>query len=233
MSPQVDIAALWRRATDVVFERSDRFGPLNQSMRAALPIALEGNTLIVGLSGAHQYLAGHLQTPANRHRVTEVLRELSGKPLELRLIEGTTLEDWEAVRKGEESQRAKAHGGAPAAARTAPARAPGPVPESAGPWEEWNQRVHFAWQSWPHHTLPIPRAQFVRHVLPWLVEAEARAAAKGDQEDAIQRGLTRALERLAGMLDIPIGALALEFLRLPKQTAAPSHAARPEKKGRK
>jgi hypothetical protein len=32
------------------------------------------------------------------------------------------------------------------------------------------------------------------------------------------------------MCDIPIGALALEFLRLPKQ---PAPAARPEKKGKK
>jgi len=230
MSPQIDIAALWRHATEVVFERSDRFGPLNQSMRAAVPIALEGNTLIVGLSGTHQYLAGHLQTPANRHRVLEVLRELSGKPLELRMIEGTTLEDWEAVHKAEESQRAKGHGAAPVAARPTHAQPPGHPPEAAGPWEQWNQNVHFAWQSWPHHTQPIARAQFVRHVLPWLVETEARAARQGDAEDAIQRGLTRALERLSGMCDIPIGALALEFLRLPKQ---PAPAARPEKKGKK
>jgi len=227
MSPSLDIAALWRRATQVILERSDRVSPLLDSMRATVPIAMHGNTLVVGLSGAHQYLAGHLQTPANKHRVVEVLREISGKPLDLRLIEGTTAEDWENVQKAQEMQRAKAQGTAKHGAPLVQPQAPGQAAEASDIWGQLNQRLHFAWQSWPHRTLPISKAQFVRDVLPWFVEAEGGAARDGDSEEAIQRGLTKSLDRLAGIADIPATVLALELLRLPKQ---PVPAARPEKK---
>lgn len=232
----LDITKLWHRVTDLVFERSDRFGPLIQCMRAAVPIALEGDTLIVGLSGAHQYLSGHLETPANRRKVLDALQQIAGKPLEFRLIEGTTQEDWNNVQEAERIARAKAERAASGAAPTpvaAPTAQPAaPAPGERGPWQELYQRVHFAWQATPLRGLPVPKAEFLQQVLPWLVEAEAQAAAQGESEDLIQRAVGRALERIGTMVDLPPTAVALEFLRMrqsAQQPAPPKPAAKKRK----
>jgi curved DNA-binding protein CbpA len=91
---ELDAEGLWREATDLLFERSDSFSSLLQTMRLAVPIALEGNMLIVGVAGKDQYLAGHLSIPGNRYRVIEALREVSGQDIDYRVIEGTTQQDW-------------------------------------------------------------------------------------------------------------------------------------------
>jgi len=79
---ELDAEGLWREATDVLFERSDSFSKMLEVMRVAAPIALEGNLIVVGVAGKDQYLAGHLETPANRHRIVEALREFGGPPFQ-------------------------------------------------------------------------------------------------------------------------------------------------------
>ena len=39
---------LWKRCTDLALERSDRFGPLHEAMRAATVVAVDGDLLILG-----------------------------------------------------------------------------------------------------------------------------------------------------------------------------------------
>jgi len=231
-----DITKLWHRVTELVFERSDRFGPLIQCMRAAVPIVMEGDTLIVGLSGAHQYLSGHLETPANRRKVLDALQQIAGKPIEYRLIEGTAEEDWKNVKEGgrislEKAQRAAGVIAAPTST-AAPATA-APASAERGPWQEFYQRLHFAWQAMPLRTLPVPRAQFLQQVLPLLGEAEAEAASQGDSEEAIQRALGRAVERIATIVDLPATAIALELLRVSGVRPRPAPAAKPPPKKRK
>ena len=42
---------LWQKCSELLFERSDRWGPLNEAMRAAVVVAVDGHKLVVGLAG--------------------------------------------------------------------------------------------------------------------------------------------------------------------------------------
>jgi len=228
--------ALWRETTELVLQKSDRFGPMQQAMRAALGITREGNILVVGMAGQHGYLAGHLQTAGNRHFINDALQEVSGEPLEFRLIEGTTLEDWQVVKQSEDYLVRKAAGRAsppppvfepqPRPARPAPGpepeQEPTPVaqPAAAGArspaWEELKGRLE---RTWSHHVVPgqrqspLSRARFLSEAIPLIRAAEEEALDADEPEETITRQLNRALERVAAATEMPPAMVALEYLR--------------------
>jgi hypothetical protein len=222
----------WSKVTQVVLDRSDRFGPLIQSLRAAVPIVWDGDTLILGISGAQAYLSGHLETGINRHRVREVMKELTRRDVDYHLVEGTTLEDWEVVKKKEEIQRQRDEGhGATQVVQPPVSSAPGEDALPAGPWANFQQNLHFAWQRLgARRTMPVARAQFLQEAVKMVLEAEAEAAAAGESEENMERLVTRAIERIAGMVDIPATAVALELIRSRRKMPEHKPPERPKKK---
>jgi len=235
--PNLPPDALWREVTQVALQKSDRFGPLQQAMRAAVVVAREGNTIVLGLAGQHQYLAGHMQTAGNRHFVCEVLAEVSGEELEFRLIEGTTAEDWEVVKKSEAIALQKATRERPAAPpvmeRPAPRRAapssepeaqpappaqepePAPAPaRGSTTWDELKGRLESAWGrvAGPRQS-PTARANFIAEAIPLLYEAEQQALDHDEPDQGVTRQLNRAIERVALAAEVPPAVVALELLR--------------------
>ena len=53
---------VWREATDVVLLRSDRYGPLNQAMKAAVPLLIDEDSVILAMRVHDRHLSGHLET---------------------------------------------------------------------------------------------------------------------------------------------------------------------------
>jgi len=226
---KVKPAELWQKCMDLLFERSDRWGPLNEAMRAAVVVAVEGQTLILGLAGEHQYLRGHLETATNRHQVLTSLKELTGRDLDYELIQGTTIEEWEAHKQARDSRGQK-----PFRPEAAPPVQGAPKSVEAkqeaaaeGPWAPIMERLHYAYQEIRSRTEPAARAQFLLDILPALAEAESKAARQDEPEERIQRSLTKAVERIANLVDLPPTQVALELLRY--QAAAPP-AKTPRKK---
>jgi hypothetical protein len=222
----------WSKVTQVVLDRSDRFGPLIQSLRAAVPIVWDGDTLILGISGAHAYLSGHLETGINRHRVREVMKELARRDVDYRLIEGTALEDWDVVKKKEEIQRQRDEGhGATQVVQPPVSSVPGEDAFPAGAWANFQQNLHFGWQRLgARRTMPVARAQFLQEAIKMVLEAEAEAAAAGESEENMERLVTRAIERIAGMVDIPATGAALELIRSRGEMPERKPPERPKKK---
>ena len=70
-----------------------------EALEKAHPITVESNILIIGLDPQNFNWASHLQQVSNMHAITEVVRELFNQPLQVRIIEGTTLQDWEAAKE--------------------------------------------------------------------------------------------------------------------------------------
>ncbi len=218
---EIEPGTLWREATEVILERSDSFGSMIQAMRVAVGIALEDNLLIVGIAGKDQYLAGHLETPANRHRITEVLREIAGRDIEYRAIEGTALEDWEWIKRGE--GRRPHIGGAqapppvsdevPGRGGRAPAEARKPEAPLVTDWDLLGRKIQNTWQGTPNRQHPLTRAQFLFACVNWISETAKEATGEGAQRDAIQREIGRAVERVAQLLDVSPTVVAMELVR--------------------
>jgi hypothetical protein len=201
---------IWRETTDVVLLRSDRFGPLNQAMQAAIPITLDEHLLVLSMPGAERHLSGHMETASNRNSILNALELTSGQRLDFRLIDGSSVEDWQALKQAETQAREKATRGrrdsaAPAAAR--PGTAPG-----EGPWDELIQRIHRQYQLIPKRQYPQAKARYLREALSWIAATDADIRYQTDiDEETHERAFARALERLAAVIELPAVLVALQL----------------------
>jgi hypothetical protein len=218
---ELDPQSLWREATDLIFERSDSFSSLIQTMRVAVPITLEGDLLVVGVAGKDQYLAGHLAIPGNRYRINETLREISGRELEYRVIEGTAEEDWDFVKRAEghrtipeappitSTPQAAAR---PRAAKTKEETGKREAPQ-VSTWELLGRKIHNTWNGTPNRQHPVTRAEYLLTCVQWIGETSKEATEEGMAADAVRREVGKAIERVAQVLDIPPTMVALELMR--------------------
>ena len=217
----MDAESLWREATDLTLERADSFGPMIQAMRVGVGITFEGDLLIVGVAGKDQYLAGHLETPANRYRIVAALREIAGRDIEYRVIEGTALEDWEWVKRAE-GRRTHLEPPPPLPELTAPAPKAARAPAAAGrrteapmvtEWELLSRKIQNTWQGQPNRQHPLTRAEFLFTCVNWISDAAKAATNEGGQRDTIHREVGKAVEKVAQLLEISPTVVALELLR--------------------
>ena len=202
---------IWREAGDVVLMRSDRFGPLSQAMQAAVPITLDGDTLVLTMPGSERHLAGHMETAANRNSILNALELVAGRRLDFRVIDGTTEEEWQQLKQVEEQARSRRSGTAPAASASG-----GPAASAArtgdSQWDELIQRMHRTYQQLPRRQHPQAKSRYIREALGWIASVdEDLRLQEGVDEDVHERMLARAIERLSAIVDLPAVVLALEL----------------------
>jgi curved DNA-binding protein CbpA len=208
---------IWREATDVVLIRSDRFGPLNQAMQAAVPITLDDDLLVLTMPGGERHLAGHMETASNRNSILNSLELVAAKRLRFRIIDGTSIDDWEALKKAEARAR---RGTVGAREGEAPAAAPTARP-GEGPWDELIQRIHRHYQHLTKRQYPQSKARYLQEVLTWIARTDEDLRYEPDHNaDAHERALARAIERVAAVLDLPPVMVALELENLKRTGGA-------------
>ncbi|MBN1458259.1 MAG: J domain-containing protein [Armatimonadetes bacterium] len=203
---------IWREATEVVLLRSDRFGPLNQAMQAAIPITLDEDILVLSMPGSERHLSGHMDTAANRNSIVNALELVTGSRVDFRLIDGSSVEDWQRLKEVEKKARegVRARNTTRASAGSAPARPTVRIGE--GPWDEVIQRIHRQYQQVPKRQFPQAKARYLREALSWIAATDEELRYQDDfDEDNHERALARALERLASVLDLPAIFVALQL----------------------
>lgn len=206
MNTTLDPDRLWFDTVDEVKRRiiAPSFW---QALEAVVPIMLENNTLVVGLPAAMSFHGSMVNSTENRHRVQVILSELAGQPLDLRVIEGTDPEDWEMVKRREAIGRE-----AELRVQARRERAPG-VEDT---WEGLMDMVVRMYQRQPLRQLPQKRAEYLRAVLPIIAgSVEKLASGMDPDEESIQRPLSRVLERVANLVEVPAVWIAYELAALP------------------
>lgn len=175
-----------------------------EAIELTQPITLENNTLIVGMQSEHFNRAGHIQQAANYNQVIKTVQEVFKKPLQIRLIEGLTLADWDALQERERRvEQMKHHQAAnPATGST-----------SSDGWENIMEQIARLYSSMPLRSLPQGKARYANDALYTLVEA-MDALYPDDPEENTERSLARILDRIAANSEIPAPMLAFELERL-------------------
>ncbi|MGD0110667.1 MAG: DnaJ domain-containing protein [Armatimonadota bacterium] len=202
---------VWREATDVVLIRSDRFGPLNQAMQASVPVVLDSDMLVLTIPGSERHLSGHLETAANRNSILNALELVAGRRIQFRLIDGSTVDDWEMLKAAENRARASSTA-ATEAAQQSGAAAPARSAAADAPWDELVQRMHRQYQQLTKRQYPQSKARYLREALGWLIRTDEEIRFGGDvNEDAHERALARAIERLASIVELPPVLIAMEL----------------------
>jgi len=168
-------------------------------------LALEGDTLIVGVAPTDYHLAGHLETHQNRMLIERALSEVLGRRATFRVIQGTKPEDWEKLKRREELARATLEARVEAKRREL---------DLERFWRDVGDEIHRRFMSTPNRHFPQARAKFLLEVaVPMLLEAEPRGRELAPSGEMAERQLARAIDRVAELLGLPPTVLALEMLR--------------------
>ncbi len=203
-TPQVDVKALWRYVVAQVKAQTATPG-LWRAMEAGHPIALEEEELVIGYSGENSHQKGLLVDVRNRNLVEQILLAASRRKFRLRIIEGETLGDWEAVKAAEQE-----------AARLQQQTAVQYRQESEGAatWDALGEQVIRSLTALPNRSLPSVQGRFMEEALAAVVEGYRRLMpAEPSEQD--ERNFSRALDRISERLGVPPAMLAyLVYQRL-------------------
>jgi hypothetical protein len=138
-----------------------------------------------------------------RNTIENILRHAAHRYIKLEIIEGTTLDDWENVKQ----RRNKAQ-------EAVIAMAEREVQEHH--FEDiLNQivsEIRHRISSVRDRTLPQVRAQLLFDMVPSLADAQEMLFADPDAHDA-RRAMARAVDRIAGFMEVPPIVLAVEVER--------------------
>jgi hypothetical protein len=176
-----------------------------EALEATRPITIEDNTLIIGLESVNLNRASYIQQTQAMNTVKITVAEILGKPLDVRLIEGITRDDWETAKERD----AKA-----ASIRAAEAAAPDPLVSSDGmTWEMLAEHVYRLYSQFSFRSLPQSKARYANEALYTVAEA-MDGLYEDPADEQTERSLARVLERIASVSEIPATVLAFELERL-------------------
>lgn len=170
------------------------------ALNASRPVALEDGVLILGLPHESSDLAGHLRLPLTRKLIEDGIGEATGTKVTLRVIDGTTAEDW-ATEKRRDAERRKLEEQALERARAA-------VHATSG-WETVYEQLSRKFAETPNRSLPQNRARFFLSA----VEIVANALLETPVTDEMaERNFARCIERIAQYSEVPSTIVATKVM---------------------
>ena len=204
MSQQPDLNLLWQQVNEALHR-----GPINRPMweaaMAAKPLAVEGETLILGFEPKDMRHASYLETTVNKTRIQEILQARTGRRLDVKCIEGATLEHWDRTKLREAETEAKAR------ANIEHIQAHG---TSVRAWEDLNQRLVKLFSATEARRFPTVLAGMLIKALPMVFETDAQVRTSDPGAEMIHnRELNRIFDKLGTYCDMSATQVALEFMR--------------------
>lgn len=196
-APQVDVNALWNYVVAHVKAQTTLPG-LWRSMEAARPIVFENDELIVGYSGENSHQKGLLVDNRNRNTVEQILTTAARRPIRLRIIEGDTREDWEAV-------KAAAAEAARLQEQTRERRQQ--ELQAGATWDAVGEQVVRKLNGLPNRSMSSVQGRYLHEAIPTLAEAYGRLMPEPPTE-ADERSYSRALDRISDRVGVSASMLA-------------------------
>ena len=211
-----DLRWVWREVRKRVFIKLPFSLGVAEALQATVPIVLEESNFVVGLSSRDFPLSANLLSENVRNTIEGILRQASRQYIHFEVIEGTTIEEWNEVKR----RRARAQEAVIA------------MSEKKGEEHHYedllNQIIGEIRQritATRDRALPPVRASLILDVVPSLGDAAEMLFHDPDSHEA-RRIMARAMDRVAGFLDVPVIQLALEVERY-RREQKPSRAKQP------
>jgi len=95
LNESMPLSEIWARTFNRV-QREVDIPTVWLAMQAVRPIVVDGNRFVATLPPDLRYLSMNLESSDAAHAIESSLEEIMGRPLAFILIEGQTVEDWEA-----------------------------------------------------------------------------------------------------------------------------------------
>jgi len=198
-------AELWQKMKRLIRQRMPFSRDAWMSVEAAVPIALEESTLVLGLSEENEPLRSYLETQTMTALIREILLELTGKEMSVLVIPGTTEDDWKRYKSRMEYQKRLAAQVTEATVRQ--------VKEHRD-WMWLSNQIAHAHAHLPHRQYDFVKAKFLLEWADKIAEFVDEFLASHPQgQDEVTRELERLCQRMSGMLNTSALVVGLEIER--------------------
>lgn len=201
----LSVGEIWARGVDRMKDKIV-LPSMWEALDHVVPITIENGEFVIGLPTQRFSLSGHLRNPGYRRTIEIILSELAGQDLQLRIIEGTTLADWERTKQREAIAAANRE------QEYAQRRHQEAVEQS---WDVLYERIVRAYSEQPYRQLPQGKAAYLRKALQMVLEAMEQLYPRGvEPDDLSERNLARVIDRIANSIGAPPALVAYELSRL-------------------
>ena len=201
---------VWREVRKRVFIKLPFSIGVAEALQAVVPIMVDDDTFVVGLSSRDYPLSSHLMGANVRNTIENILRQASHRSIHFEVIEGSTIEEWNEVKR--RRSRATEAVIAMAEQKTEEHHYEDVINQIIG---EIRRRITAS----RDRGLPQVRAQLMLDVVPSLGDATEMLFHDPDTHEA-RRVMARALDRVANFIDVPPVMLALEVERYRREQKA-------------
>lgn len=210
----LDLAELWPKVVDEVKKRV-LLPRLWVAMERAIPLVVDRGFLVLGLKPEDSEYASILSPSETRTKIATILHDLTGQELQPRLIDGSTLEDWEAVKRRDAIVEA---------ARAVKRQEMQLEAAAAASWEALAEEMQSIYSRTPSRQLPQGRALFLGKIIPMISETMDRlhTTGTGDDHERNERNLARLLDKAGQLADMSGTAVAYELFRFRSRQKAAS-----------
>lgn len=195
-----ELAEVWKTAVPTVLNNVTGRGVWT-AVNAAVPIAVDEGTLILGIPSNDTELAGHLRLPNTSRNIEVAFSKVYGSAVRVRIIGGTTQADYDIVKRRDGERRRMQE------AEMAKARQ---ELQAKSSWEGVYEQLSRRFSAMTNRSLPQNKARFYAEALELVAEARKEHQ---DTDDIGERNFARCLERISQYSDVPSTLVAEEVLR--------------------
>lgn len=194
-----DLQKVWDEALPEIRKNVTGVG-VWAALNTCTPVTLEDGVVVIGLPPDQSELAGHLRLPQVRRVVEQQMALELNERVTLRIIEGTTEEDWETEKRRDQEKRRLQDQALQRAKRETSARSS---------WEQIYDKLSRAYAATPNRSLPQNRAKFFLQAIDLISEGLIENPVNDDLQE---RNYARCIERVAQYSDLPSAFVALKVL---------------------
>jgi hypothetical protein len=194
-----EVAEIWAQVLPTVKQGVTGVGVWT-ALNSCRPIIMENGFFVVGVPHEESELGGHLKLAATKRLIEQTLAGELNTPVQFRVIEGTTLHDWELEKRRDvEKQRLNDKAMDKLRAEL----------QARSNWDQIYEQLSRKYAAVAQKSLPQNRARFFEEGVELVVEARK---SQENFDELQERNFARCLERLAQFAEIPSAIVAREVL---------------------
>ena len=164
-------------------------------------MTIEDNMFVLGIANDAGELGGHLKIPSTKRLIEQTVSKLLGTTITARLIEGTTIADWEHTKRRDAERRRLQE------QELTKMRAEMTAKTS---WDSVYEQLSRRYAAVNNKSLPQNRARFFDEAIAIVAEARQSMTAYDEQGE---RNFARCLERIAQYTEIPSTIVGMHVLQ--------------------
>lgn len=185
---------------------------LYRAVELGVGITIDEGNFVLGFTGADMPMAGHLRSSQHLAIIEQCISEVVGQRLRLKIIEGTTLQDYLNIKTMQESRDNVQYN---LSEQRQKERA------TAQSWEVVGEQITRAYAKLQQRQFAQTRGKFIMWAFSVINDAVNKMGYTEESDDVHKRALGRIFEKLATVVEVPSSMLGYEFLRLREDGTLP------------